>query len=72
MNIKIDLNLNAPEQVEALRSLKEEILAIKLKNNPAVLEGKGNGSSTFKGTNTTLETVRTKLAALAQSGNRNR
>ncbi|WIF95092.1 rRNA biogenesis protein rrp5 [Caminicella sporogenes] len=72
MNIKIDLNLNAPELVEAIRSLKEELKVIKVHD-----EVKGNESKEIeqksktvssKENNITLEQVRTKLAILAQSG----
>lgn len=70
MNIKIDLNLNAPELVEALKSLKEEIAGIKEGKDSAAAMPKEqkDDDSAFKETNITMETVRAKLAALAQSG----
>lgn len=69
MNIKIDLNLNAPELVEAIKSLKEEI-AVNKEEKSKLLEAKEKqkDKNISKETNITLETVRAKLAALAQSG----
>lgn len=69
MNIKIDLNLNAPELVEAIKNLKEEIAANKEEKSklPKTKEEQ-ESSSISKETNATLETVRAKLAKLAQSG----
>jgi len=57
VDIKIDLNLNAPELVEAIKSLKEVIAAQRQCSD-----------TPDESPNITMETVRAKLAVLAQSG----